>query len=423
MTTSASCSTAATGPRPSRPTRRIANAPILGITLGVENTYGAMEGRTPAGPLTYARFTTDDTAGVIRGYVGEGTTTDDELNTFGHRAVAQVPRLQELLQYICDNGFEHHVAVNASHTGEVLAEACGKYLGWDMHHAPMSDNSPIARTRSQIAATIAGEMLEIIKHAGAGHTGGSLSCTGHSECALQPRAARLAGDVRLDPNRDRYIQSKGHSVEALLRRAGGSRVFRRCGTRNALPISTRRLSGIRRARCRASSRTPGRWGMACRSAWARRSPAKKDKRDFRVFVLMGDGELAEGSNWEAAMAAAHYELDNLIAIVDHNTLQITGRTRDVCSNEPLDEKFRAFGWDVRPVDGHSIRRSSLTRLSPHRQAGKPLCVIANTIKGKGVSFMEDVAKWHHGVPSDEEYRQGPRRTRSRDRRSWKERRR
>jgi L-fucose isomerase-like protein len=92
-----------------------------------------MEGRTPAGPLTYARFTTDDTAGVVRGYVGQGETTSDELNTFGHRAVAHVPRLQELLHYICENGFEHHVAMNASLVGDVLAEACGKYLGWAMH--------------------------------------------------------------------------------------------------------------------------------------------------------------------------------------------------------------------------------------------------------------------------------------------------
>src|SRR5207249_8027029 len=81
---------------------------------------------------------------------------------------------------------------------------------------------------------------------------------------------------------------------------------------------------------------------------------KLDQRDYRVLVLLGDGELAEGSNWEAAMAAAHYDLDNLVAVVDHNTLQITGRTRDVCCNEPLDEKFRAFNWDVRVVDGHSI---------------------------------------------------------------------
>lgn len=120
-------------PKAFAPDTKIANAPILGSTLGVENTWGAMEGRTPAGPLTYARFTTDDTAGVVRGYFGEGTTTDDDLQTFGHRAVAHVPRLQNLLRYVCENGFEHHVAVNPSHTGEVIREACGKYLGWEMY--------------------------------------------------------------------------------------------------------------------------------------------------------------------------------------------------------------------------------------------------------------------------------------------------
>lgn len=120
-------------PKAFAPDTRIANAPILGSTLGVENTWGAMEGRTPAGPLTFARFTTDDAAGVIRGYVGEGETTDDELQTFGHRAVARIPRLQALLRYVCEQGFEHHVAVNPSHVAGVLSEACGKYLGWTMH--------------------------------------------------------------------------------------------------------------------------------------------------------------------------------------------------------------------------------------------------------------------------------------------------
>ncbi len=121
-------------PKDFAPDTRIANAPILGSTLGVENTYGAMEGRTPAGPLTYARFTTDDAAGIIRGYVGQGTTTDDELKTFGQRAVAHIPGLQSLLRYVCLNGFEHHVAVNAAHTASVLQEACGTYLGWSMYH-------------------------------------------------------------------------------------------------------------------------------------------------------------------------------------------------------------------------------------------------------------------------------------------------
>ena len=121
-------------PKDFAPDTRIANAPILGSTLGVQNTYGAMEGRTPAGPLTFARFTTDDSAGVIRGYVGQGTTTDDELKTFGQRAVAHIPGLQSLMHYICHNGYEHHVAVNASHTAAVLQEACSTYLGWQMHH-------------------------------------------------------------------------------------------------------------------------------------------------------------------------------------------------------------------------------------------------------------------------------------------------
>ncbi|MCS7034838.1 MAG: L-fucose/L-arabinose isomerase family protein [Phycisphaerae bacterium] len=120
-------------PKDFAPDTTIANAPILGSTLGVENTYGAMAGRTPAGPLTYARFTTDDAAGVIRGYVGQGTTTADELNTFGHRAVAQIPQLQRLMRFVCENGFEHHVAVNPSHCADVIVEACGKYLGWDIH--------------------------------------------------------------------------------------------------------------------------------------------------------------------------------------------------------------------------------------------------------------------------------------------------
>jgi L-fucose isomerase-like protein len=112
----------------------IANAPILGSTLGVENTWGALDGRTPAGPLTYGRISTDDTTGRIRMYVGEGQLTNDPLSTFGNRAVAHVPHLQKLLRYVCNEGFEHHVVMNGSHTAAVLAEACGRYLGWDVYH-------------------------------------------------------------------------------------------------------------------------------------------------------------------------------------------------------------------------------------------------------------------------------------------------
>ncbi len=115
------------------PAAAIKTAPILGTTLGEENTYGAMEGRTPAGPVTFARITTDDNHGLIRGYVAQGEFTDDPLDTFGTRAVAHVPRLQDLMKYICKMGFEHHVAMNASHVAHAFSEALGTYLGWDIY--------------------------------------------------------------------------------------------------------------------------------------------------------------------------------------------------------------------------------------------------------------------------------------------------
>jgi L-fucose isomerase-like protein len=112
----------------------ISNAPILGSTLGVENTYGAMAGRVPAGPMSYARISTDDRAGLIRTYMGDGAFTDDPLDTFGNRAVVHVPGLQKLLRHVCKNGFEHHVAMSASHSAAVLAEAFETYLGWEVYH-------------------------------------------------------------------------------------------------------------------------------------------------------------------------------------------------------------------------------------------------------------------------------------------------
>jgi transketolase len=243
-------------------------------------------------------------------------------------------------------------------------------------------------------------VLEIIKHAGAGHTGGSLSCIDILN-VLYNRILRVSPQTFGDPNRDRYIQSKGHSVEALyvvLADRGffpDARLETLCGYDSPfVGHPTRDVPGI--------EHNTGALGHGLSFGVGVAIAGMKDKRDFRVFVLLGDGELAEGSNWEAAMAAAHYDLGNFIAIVDHNTLQITGRTRDVCCNEPLDDKFRAFNWDVQTVDGHSI--PLLTEaFSRGGSAARPRAIIANTTKGKGVSFMEDVTKWHHGVPSDVEY--------------------
>lgn len=244
------------------------------------------------------------------------------------------------------------------------------------------------------------EMLRIIKHAGAGHTGGGLSCI-DILTLLYNRILRVSPETRLDPNRDRYIQSKGHSVEALYVVLADRGFFPMSDLETLCQYNSRYVGHPTKAVPGCEQNTGGLGhglsiGVGCAIA------AKKDQRDFRTYVLMGDGELAEGSNWEAAMSAAHYELDNLIAIVDHNTLQISGRTRDVCSNEPLDQKFHAFGWDVQTCDGHDF--TNLTALlTPPTGLGKPRVVIADTIKGKGVSFMEDVAKWHHGVPNEKEF--------------------
>ena len=244
------------------------------------------------------------------------------------------------------------------------------------------------------------DILRWIKHAGAGHTGGSLSCTDILN-VLYNRILRVTPETFSSPTRDRYVHSKGHSVEALfvvLADKGfyaASELETLCGyDSHFVGHPTRKVPGVEQNTGALGHGLPICTGMAI--------GGKLDAADFRVFTLLGDGELAEGSNWEAAMAAAHYQLDNLTAIIDCNTLQITGRTADVMNSEPLADKFAAFGWAVRTVDGHDF--GALTdALSASLEAGKPGAVIARTTKGKGVSYMEDVDKWHHGVPSDDEY--------------------
>jgi transketolase len=244
------------------------------------------------------------------------------------------------------------------------------------------------------------DLLRYIYQAGAGHTGGSLSCVDILN-VLYNRVLRVSPQTANDPMRDRYVQSKGHSVEALYVVLADRGFFPKSELdtlcRYKSPFvghPTRKVPGIEMNTGALGHGLPIAVGMAL--------AGKLDDAPFRVFTLMGDGELAEGSNWEAAMAAAHYKLDNLTAILDHNTLQITGRTRDVCCNEPIDEKFRAFGWNVVTVDGHDL--AQLTEvLTGEPVEGKPTMVLADTVKGRGVSFMEDVVKWHHGVPSEAEY--------------------
>jgi len=132
---------------------------------------------------------------------------------------------------------------------------------------------------------------------------------------------------------------------------------------------------------------------------------KLDRAAYRVFTLLGDGELAEGSNWESLMAAAHYHLDNLCIIIDRNNLQLTGHTEDMCGLEPLAQKLEAFGGQVRTVDGHNITALTEVLSELPFTEGQPSVVVARTVKGKGISFMENNPKWHHGVPDDDQYEQ------------------
>jgi transketolase len=244
--------------------------------------------------------------------------------------------------------------------------------------------------------------LEAIFDAGAGHTGGGLSCLDILN-VLYNRILNVSPENFSSPARDRYVQSKGHSVEALYAVLADRGFFPELELKTICDYQsyfvghpTRHIPGIEMNTGALGHGLPICIGMAL--------AAKMDSASYRVFTLLGDGELAEGSNWEAALAASHYKLDNLTAIIDHNTLQITGHTRDVMSNEPLDEKWRAFGWEVKIVNGHDYAQLTDV-LSKPVEIGKPACIIANTIKGRGVSFMENVAKWHHGVPSDVELKQ------------------
>ena len=245
-------------------------------------------------------------------------------------------------------------------------------------------------------------ILTIIKRGGAGHTGGSLSCTDILN-VLYNNVLRVSPETFTEPNRDRYIQIKGHSVEALYTVLADQGFFHEeeLETLNRYQSHfvghpTRKIPGIEQNTGALGHGLPIAVGMAI--------AGKKDERNYKVYTLLGDGELAEGSSWEASMTAAHYKLDNLVVIIDRNGLQITGATEEVMGLEPLVDKFTAFGYAVRTVDGNNVADLADLLAQAPFEAGKPSLVLAKTVKGKGVSFMENAVSWHHHVPTDEEYK-------------------
>jgi len=244
-------------------------------------------------------------------------------------------------------------------------------------------------------------ILKYIFHANAGHTGGSLSCIDILN-VLYNHVLNLNPENFKSADRDRYIQSKGHSVEALFVVLADKGFFPESDLNSLCKYKshyighpTRKVNGVEQNTGALGHGLPISVGIAI--------AAKLDNKKFRVFTLLGDGELPEGSNWEAALTAAHYKLDNLCAIIDHNKLQITGPTAEVCNTDPIDAKFESFGWAVRHVDGHDLDKLKETFDGLPFTEGKPNLVIAHTVKGKGVSYMENVIKWHHGVPSEKQY--------------------
>jgi transketolase len=203
-------------------------------------------------------------------------------------------------------------------------------------------------------------------------------------------------------NRDRYVQSKGHAVESYWAILADKGFIAKEELKTFSQFNTR-LIGHPNNKVPGVEMNTGALGHGLPIAVGMALAGKMDEKSYRVYTLMGDGEQAEGSVWEGAMAAAQYKLDNLVAIIDRNKLQITGSTEDVMSIEPLGDKWRSFGWEVVEVDGNDIEQLVEVLTNTPKSNGKPTMVIAHTVKGKGISFAENVAKWHHHVPSKEEY--------------------
>jgi transketolase len=244
--------------------------------------------------------------------------------------------------------------------------------------------------------------LGMIARAQLGHIGGDYSVT-DLLVALYGAVLNVDPADPAAPERDRFILSKGHSAGALYATLAHCGFFPLAELETfAAPLSS--LNGHpNRTKVPGVETNTGPLGHGFPVAVGHALAAKLQGSARRTFVVLGDGELQEGSNWEAAMTAAHYGLGSLTAVVDRNRLQQGARTEDTKRLEPLADKWTAFGFDVRVVDGHDFEQL-LGALRLTGQDRRPVCVIANTIKGKGVSFMEDRAEWHHKVPSEDQVR-------------------
>lgn len=256
----------------------------------------------------------------------------------------------------------------------------------------------------EFTKTIRQDILKMICAAKSGHPGGSLSCV-EILSVLYREILNIPSDWKNSPDfdkRDRFILSKGHASACLYS------VLARCGFFDPAELLTFRKLGSRlqghpstRYKLEGIEASTGSLGQGLSMAVGVALALKLDKNPAKVYVLLGDGEMQEGSVWEALMSISHKKLDNIVAIVDRNKLQIDGCCDDIKTLEPLDKKLEAFGFVTKKVDGHSEKELT-EALTFAKNADKPVFIIADTVKGKGVSFMENNAGWHGKVPKSDE---------------------
>ena len=239
-------------------------------------------------------------------------------------------------------------------------------------------------------------------NAKSGHPGGSLSA---ADILTYLYFAEMNVDPQnpAKPDRDRFVLSKGHIAPALYATLAHKGFFpveelktlRKIGSRLQGHPDMKKIPGV--------DMSSGSLGQGISAACGMAKAAKLTGADYRVYAVLGDGEIQEGQVWEAAMFASHYNLDNLCILVDNNGLQIDGSIEDVMSPYPIDEKFKAFGFHVINIDGHDFDQIESAYNEARTVKGKPTAIIAKTVKGKGVSFMENKASWHGTAPNDEQY--------------------
>lgn len=255
-----------------------------------------------------------------------------------------------------------------------------------------------------IANTLRQDIVKMVAEANSGHPGGSLSAA-DILTVLYFNEMNINPNNPDDPNRDRFILSKGHASPVLYAALAEKgyfpkeelMTFRKINSRLQGHPSKKSLPGI--------DMSTGSLGQGLSAANGIALAGKLDKKDYRVYVMLGDGEIQEGMVWEAAMAAGYYKLNNLTAFLDYNHLQIDGPVEDVLNPAPIDDKFRAFGWHVIIIDGHDLNEIHNAIQEAKSTKDKPTMIIANTIKGKGVSFMENQVGWHGTAPNAEQLKQ------------------